>query len=57
MRKWWKAKHGLTLKWDFKRPKVVFRSSFYEGEEKMGRKARVCKEEWLWLDLLPISSS
>ena len=22
-----------------------------------GRKARVCKEEWLWLDLLLISSS
>ena len=26
----WKAKHGLTLKWDFKRPKMVFGSSFYE---------------------------
>ena len=24
MRIGWKAKHGLTLKWDFKRPKVVF---------------------------------
>ena len=30
MRIGWKAKHGLTLKWDFKRPKVVFGSSFYE---------------------------
>ena len=26
----WKAKHGLTLKWDVKRPKVAFGSSFYE---------------------------
>ena len=30
MRIEWKAKHGLTLKWDFKRPKVVFGSSFVE---------------------------
>ena len=34
-RKWemrigWKAKHGLTLKWDFKIPKVVFGSSFVD---------------------------
>ena len=30
MRIEWKAKHGLTLKRDFKRPKVVFGSSFVE---------------------------
>ena len=30
MRIEWKAKHGLTLKWDFKKPKVVFGSSFVE---------------------------
>ena len=64
MRIEWKVKHGLTLKWDFKRPKVVFGSSFVEQtrflrewEEKRGRKVRVCKKEWFWLGLLPISSS
>ena len=29
MRIGWKAKHGLTLKWDFNRPKVVFRELIF----------------------------
>ena len=60
MRIGWKAKHGLTLKWDFKRPKVVFGSSFYEQTrfegrrgEKGGERLGFARRRWFWLGLLP----
>ena len=40
MRIRWKAKHGLTLKWDFKRPKVVFGSSLFEQTRFLEKKKR-----------------
>ena len=44
MRIEWKAKHGLILKWDFKRPKVVFGSSLLShpvfGEEERRKREK-----------------
>ena len=67
MRKGWKAKHGLTLKWDFKRPKVVFGSSFYEQtrfwvkeRRKWGERLGFAKRSgfgWIYFPFLPPKGS
>ena len=67
MRIGWKAKHCLTLKWDFKRPKVVFGSSFVEqtrflekGRRKGGERLGFARRSgfgWVCFSFLPPTGS